>query len=47
MNSFVRHVYNLLVKFDLSDRQTWLLLFAAAIVIGMLCLRGYGSRNVY
>lgn len=47
MSSFIRHVYNLIVEFDLSDRQTWFVLFAAAIVIGFFSLRGYGSRNVY
>ena len=47
MNDFIHHIYNVIVKFDLSDRQTWLVLYAVAIVIGFFCLRGYGSRSSY
>ena len=29
------------------DRQTWLYVFAAVVVVGALCLRGFGSRTDY
>ena len=29
------------------DRQAWLLILCVVVVIGALCLRGFGSRSNY
>jgi hypothetical protein len=29
------------------DPQQWLLVLGVAIVVGLLCLRGFGSRSQY
>ena len=29
------------------DRIQWLIVFVAALVIGFLCMRGFGSRKYY
>ena len=29
------------------DQQTWLVVCAIAIVVGYVCLRGFGSRKSY
>jgi hypothetical protein len=29
------------------EPQQWLLVLAAAIVIGVICMRGFGSRSQY
>ena len=33
--------------FDRLDKQEWLLLMAAAVVLGFFALRGFGSRSNY
>lgn len=29
------------------DRQTWVYIFVGVMVLGMLCMRGFGSRSNY
>ena len=29
------------------DRQTWIYIFVGVFVLGMLCMRGFGSRSNY
>jgi hypothetical protein len=29
------------------DRMQWLLVFGAAVLLGFLCMRGFGSRKQY
>ena len=29
------------------DRQEWIILFCVALVLGYLCLKGFGSRTKY
>lgn len=29
------------------DRQTWICVFAAVMVVGLFCMRGFGSRSSY
>lgn len=29
------------------DRQHWVILSVAVLVVGLVCLRGFGSRNNY
>jgi hypothetical protein len=33
--------------FDHLGTQGWLLVLAAVILVGVLCLRGFGSRSEY
>ena len=32
---------------DRLSLQNWLLVFAVVVVIGVICMRGYGSRTNY
>ena len=29
------------------DRQTWVYIFVGVLVLGMLCMKGFGSRAKY
>jgi hypothetical protein len=29
------------------DRQQWIFVFVAALVMGFICMRGFGSRTKY
>jgi hypothetical protein len=29
------------------DRQQWIMVFFGALVVGFLCMRGFGSRTKY
>ena len=44
MNQFYREFLRL---FDRLDTQQWLVVLVAAVVVGMACLRGFGSRSSY
>ncbi len=33
--------------FQTLDRQQWTLVFAGVLVVGFLCMRGFGSRTNY
>ena len=33
--------------FERLDMQQWLMLLIAVVVVGMFCLRGFGSRSGY
>jgi len=41
------YLHYLLRKLEHLDPQEWLLVLVAAIFIGMVCLRGFGSRSNY
>jgi hypothetical protein len=42
------HVLREIIRYTEHMRaQEWLMVLAAAILIGALCLRGYGSRSDY
>lgn len=29
------------------DRQTWIFIFFGVLAVGMICMRGFGSRTKY
>jgi hypothetical protein len=33
--------------FDRLDTQQWLVVLVIAVIVGMICLRGMGSRSSY
>jgi hypothetical protein len=42
------HVFRDLMRFvDQMSMQEWLLVLAGVIVIGLVCMRGFGSRKDY
>jgi len=42
-----RIYHSLMVSINRFDAQDWLLVFAAAVLIGVFCMRGFGSRSNY
>ena len=44
MASFVNQLSNLINR---MDRQHWVLILAGVIIVGLVCLRGIGSRANY
>jgi len=44
MNNLIREV---LRYADRLEPQHWLFVLAAVIVVGLICLRGFGSRSQY
>ena len=44
MHEFVRQVTRF---FDGLDAQQWLLVLIGVVVVGLVCLRGFGSRSDY
>ena len=44
MNRIAREIYNFFAHFDMNDRQTWIVLFAVVIGVGLICLKGFGQR---
>ncbi len=44
MNQFSRDVVRFIEQMDTQD---WLLALLAVVVVGLFCMRGYGSRSDY
>jgi len=44
MGEFYR---NVMWRIDQMDIQEWLVVFVCVIAVGVLCLRGFGSRSDY
>ena len=44
----MNHYYRQIVHFlERLGPQEWVMILAAIIVVGLLCLRGFGSRKQY
>ncbi|MGQ9573816.1 MAG: hypothetical protein ACUVUC_00720 [Thermoguttaceae bacterium] len=44
----LEHVYRELMRMvNRLDAQEWLLILAGVVVVGWVCLRGFGSRSSY
>jgi hypothetical protein len=42
------HFYREIVRYlDRLSPQGWLMVLAVAIIVGLFCLRGFGSRSRY
>ena len=42
------NVYNSVMRWAVSlNRQEWLIALVVAMVLGFLCMRGFGSRSQY
>jgi hypothetical protein len=44
MNDIFNHAFQWMNRLD---RQDWMLVLIAAVILGFLCLRGFGSRTNY
>jgi hypothetical protein len=44
INYFIREILHLANRLD---PQQWLLVLVVLIIIGLVCLRGFGSRSQY
>jgi hypothetical protein len=42
-----RYYHNTMDWFNSLDRQEWLAVLMIGMVLGFLCMRGYGSRSNY
>lgn len=42
-----RIYHSLMTTIDHLDIQDWLLVFVGVVIIGIFCLRGFGSRSSY
>lgn len=42
-----RIYHSLMVTVDHFDLQDWLLVFTVVVLIGVFCMRGFGSRSNY
>ena len=42
-----RYYHDVMNWFASLDRQEWLVVLAIGMVLGFLCMRGYGSRSNY
>jgi hypothetical protein len=44
VNQFIRDVVRFIEQMDTQD---WLLALLAVVVVGLFCMRGFGSRSNY
>ena len=44
MNRFFREAMRFVEQ---MDKQEWVLALMAVVVVGLICMRGYGSRSNY
>ena len=42
-----RYISESLDYFTRFDRNAWLVAFAVVVVVGSLCMRGFGSRKTF
>jgi hypothetical protein len=47
VDTFYRYLDQLTRYAGNLDRQHWVLLSVAVLVMGLVCMRGFGSRNNY
>ena len=44
MHRFLRYLTNTIDRMDMQD---WVLVLFAMIIVGFICMRGFGSRSNY